>query len=105
MICQATNSLRRFFEICTLAREWALAAFGGAGGAESPAVPHEAVAKKAAFFGRDELPQVVLDFSGFRVFSETETVCESYAVGVDHVGRLAEGVAQDKVRGLPAHAR
>ena len=62
MICQATNSLRRFLEVFTLTGKRALAAFGTAGGAESPAVPHEAVAKKAAFLRWNDFSKVGLDF-------------------------------------------
>ena len=79
--------------------------FGFAGIADGPAVHDEPMAQVAALFGRDDLPQChfhLLRF--FDAVHQTDLIAQADAVGVRYDGRLAEHIAHDKVRALPAHA-
>ena len=85
--------------------DFALGAVGLAGGAAAAAVPDEEMGKEGPVLLGDDFDECLLDFDGIVLAGETQPAGEAADMGVDDdaLGEV-EGIAEDDVGGLSAHA-
>ena len=84
--------------------EWALTAFGRAGGAPLAAKPHDAVAKVALLGGFDQGDERALRLLGILAtgWGQSQALADADTVGVRYDGGAVVDVAQQKVGDLAA---
>src|SRR4029077_8358237 len=99
------SSLQRLFGTRTDVVQETLATFGFPGDAYLPAVCDESMGENGPFLLRNEFHEVLLDLHRIRMRGESQASGDACDVSVDHdAHRQIEGVAENDVRRLAAHA-